>query len=40
MRVYDYLIAYAPDESPLWVIGVIHERRNPRLIGALLRDRG
>ena len=27
--VRDYLIAYAPDEKPLWVIAVIHGRRNP-----------
>ncbi len=25
-RVHDYLIAYAPDESPLWVVAVIHGR--------------
>jgi antitoxin ParD1/3/4/toxin ParE1/3/4 len=28
--VRDYLIAYAPEESPLWVIAVFHGRRNPR----------
>lgn len=37
--VRDYLIAYAPDEKPLWVIAVIHGRRNPRIIAAILRDR-
>ena len=34
-----YLIAYAPDESPLWVVAVFHGRRNPRLMAAVLRDR-
>jgi plasmid stabilization system protein ParE len=37
--VRDYLIAYAPDESPLLVIAVLHGRRNPRIIAAILRDR-
>ncbi len=35
----DYLIAYAPDEKPLWIIAVMHGRRNPRVIAAILRDR-
>jgi len=34
-----YLIAYAPDEKPLWVVGVFDGRRNPRLMAAILRDR-
>jgi toxin ParE1/3/4 len=38
-RVWDYLLAYAPDESPLWVVAVIHGRRNPRVIAAILRRR-
>lgn len=37
--VRDYLVAYAPDEQPLWVVAVIHGRRNPRLMAAILRDR-
>jgi plasmid stabilization system protein ParE len=37
--VRDFLIAYAPDEEPLVVIAVIHGRRNPRVIAALLRER-
>ena len=37
--VRDYLIAYAPDESPLWVVAVLHGRRNPRVMAAILRDR-
>lgn len=39
LPVRDYLIAYAPDEDPLWVVAVIHGRRNPRVIAALLRGR-
>jgi len=38
--VRDFLIAYAPDEKPLLVIAVLHGRRNPRVIAALLRERG
>jgi hypothetical protein len=38
-RVHDFIIAYAPDEMPLLVVGVIHGRRNPRVIAALLRGR-
>lgn len=34
-----YLIAYAPDAKPLWVVAVIHGRRNPRVLAAILRDR-
>jgi plasmid stabilization system protein ParE len=37
--VREYLIAYAPDEKPLWVIAVIHGRRNPRVMAAILRGR-
>ena len=39
VRVYDYLIAYAPDEKPLWVIAVQHGRRDPKLLAAILRSR-
>ena len=34
-----YLIAYAPDEKPLWVLGIFHGRGNPRLMAAILLDR-
>jgi plasmid stabilization system protein ParE len=34
-----YLIAYASDEKPIWVLAVFHGRRNPRLMAAVLRDR-
>ena len=37
--VREYLIAYAPDEKPLWVIAVLHGRRNPRVMAAILRGR-
>lgn len=37
--VRDFLIAYVPDEKPLVVIAVLHGRRNPRVIAALLRGR-
>ncbi len=35
----DYVIAYAPDEKPLAVIAILHGRRNPRIISAILRER-
>ena len=37
--VHEYLIAYAPDEKPLWVVAVLHGRRNPRVMAAILRGR-
>ena len=37
--VRQYLIAYAPETKPLWVIAVFHGRRNPRVIAAMLRGR-
>ena len=39
LLVRDYLVAYAPEEKPLWVIAVIHGRRNPRIMAAILRGR-
>ena len=36
--VRDFLIAYAPAEEPLLVIAVLHGRRNPRVMAALLRE--
>lgn len=35
----NYLIVYAPDEKPLWVVAVIHGRRSPRVMAAILRGR-
>lgn len=37
--VHDYLVAYAPDEHPLTIIAVLHGRRSPRVLAALLRRR-
>src|SRR5271156_2745168 len=37
--VRDYVIAYVPDERPLAVVAVLHGRRNPRVIAAILRGR-
>lgn len=39
VSVRDYLIAYAPEEKPLWVVAVMHGRRNPRVMAAILRGR-
>ena len=38
-RVYDYLIAYAPEREPLLVLAVLHGRRNPRVLAGILRGR-
>ena len=35
----DFLIVYEPDEKPLVVLAILHGRRSPRVIAALLRDR-
>jgi len=37
--VREYVIVYAPDEKPLVVIAILHGRRNPRVIAAILRKR-
>jgi plasmid stabilization system protein ParE len=37
--VREYVIAYAPEKKPLWVVAVFHGRRNPRVIAAMLRGR-
>ncbi len=37
--VREYLIAYAPDEKPLWVVAVIHGRRDPQIMAVTLRGR-
>jgi plasmid stabilization system protein ParE len=37
--VHEYLIAYAPNEKPLWIVAVMHGRRNPRVMAAILRGR-
>ena len=38
-RVRDYLIAYAPDEKPLWVVAVLHGHRSPNTMAEILRGR-
>jgi hypothetical protein len=37
--VREYLIAYAPEEKPLWAVAVMHARRSPRIMAAILRGR-
>jgi hypothetical protein len=37
--VRNYLIAYAPDQRPLLVIAVLHGRRSPLVMAAILRGR-
>jgi plasmid stabilization system protein ParE len=37
--IREYLIAYAPEERPLWVVAVLHGRRSPRIMAAILRGR-
>jgi len=37
--VCEYLIAYAPEGKPLWVVAVMHGRRSPRVMAAILRGR-
>ena len=39
INVGNYLIVYAPDKKPLWVIAILHGRRSPRILAAILRDR-
>jgi len=38
--VGEYLIAYVPDKRPLVAIAVVHGRRSPRVLAAILRRRG
>ena len=37
--VREYVIAYAPETSPLSILAVIYGRRNPRLIASILGGR-
>ena len=37
--VREYLIAYAPDKKPLWVVAILHGRRSPKTMAAILRSR-
>ena len=38
--IRDFVLAYAPDERPLWIVAILHGKRNPRLLATILRDRG
>jgi len=38
-QVREYVIAYAPEKKPLWVVAVFHGRRSPRVMAAILRGR-
>jgi plasmid stabilization system protein ParE len=40
LLVRNYLVAYAPDEKPVWVVAVIDGRRSPQVMAAILRGRG
>ena len=37
--VREYLIAYAPEENPLLIVAVVHGRRSPLIMAAILRAR-
>ena len=37
--VRDYLIVYAPDETPILVTAVVHGKRNPRVIADIVMER-
>jgi plasmid stabilization system protein ParE len=37
--VYEYVIAYAPEKTPLRVLAVFHGRRSPRVMAVILRGR-
>ena len=39
IRIRQYLIAYAPDKKPLWIIAVVHGRRDPDVLAAILKSR-
>jgi len=39
LHVREYLIAYAVEENRLWVIAVLHGRRDPALLSAILNYR-
>jgi len=36
---HEFLIAYVPDEKPIVVIAVLHGKRNPRIMAAILAGR-
>jgi antitoxin ParD1/3/4 len=38
-RVYNYLIAYIAEQTPLLILAVIHGKRSPRMMASILRAR-
>lgn len=38
-RVFDYLIAYASEETPIVIVAVMHGYRDPRILAAILAGR-
>jgi toxin ParE1/3/4 len=39
LLVREFLVVYVPEEKPLWVIAILHGRRNPRIMAAVLTGR-
>jgi plasmid stabilization system protein ParE len=39
LYLHSWLIAYAPDEQPLWIVAILDGRRDPRVLAAILRER-
>ena len=37
--VWDYLVAYRPEPSPILILGVLHGRRNPDTLSKILTSR-
>ena len=37
--VRDYVIVYAADQDPLAVLAILHGRRNPRVLAAIINQR-
>jgi plasmid stabilization system protein ParE len=37
--VRNYLIAYAPDKTPIWIVAIFDGRMNPRVMASILRER-
>lgn len=39
ISVSNYLIAYNPDEKPLWILAVLYGGRSPKLLSKILQGR-
>jgi plasmid stabilization system protein ParE len=37
--VREYIIVYAAEKDPLWIVAVFHGRRSPRVMASVLRSR-